>query len=118
MTEGRAGEKRWRRLRLENAGFVLAEGPEGEDFLWREPGTGRLLPEVRAQELLRQQEERALREAGWEPEEVEGVTYWRNPDSGYLYPRAAAYDLESGEDEGGGASGRGSSRGADRSEEG
>ena len=93
MTERGTGEERWRRLRLENAGFVLAEGPEGEN-LWREPGTGRLLPEGRVEELVRQQEERELREAGWEPEEVEGVTYWRNPTSGYLYPRQAAHDLE------------------------
>ena len=112
MTEGRTGEE-GRRRRLEKAGFVLTEGPERE-HLWREPGTGRLLPEGRADELVRQREERELREAGWEPEEVEGVTYWRNPDSGYLYPREAAHDLESGEDEGGGASGRGSSHGADR----
>lgn len=101
MTEKRTGEERWRRLRLEKAGFVLAEAPEGEN-LWREPGTGRLLPEARAYELVRQQEERELREAGWGPEEIEGVTYWRNPNSGYLYPRQAAHDLESGRDEGGG----------------
>jgi len=112
MTERRTGEERRRSRRLENAGFVLAEGPEGEN-LWREPGTGGLLPEGRVQELVRQQEERELREAGWEPKEVEGATYWRNPNSGYLYPLEAAHDLKSGEDEGGGASGRGSSRGAD-----
>jgi hypothetical protein len=103
VTEGLTGEER--RRRLDNAGFVLAEGPEGEDFLWREPGTGRLLPEGRAYELVRQQEEREVREAGWEPQEVEGVTYWRNPNSGYLYPLEAAHDRksrESGEAEGGG----------------
>ena len=111
MTEGRTGEEG--RRRLEKAGFVLTEGPEGEN-LWREPGTGLLLPEGRVEELVRQREERELREAGWEPEEVEGVTYWRNPDSGHLYPLEAAHDQESGEDEGGGASGRGSRRGADR----
>ena len=110
MTEGHPGQEG--RGRLEKAGFVLTEGPEGEQ-LWREPGTGRLLPEGRADELVRQREERELREAGWEPEEVEGVTFWRNPDSGHLYPLEAAHDLESGEDEGGGASGRsGSSRGS------
>jgi len=98
MTERRTGEEG--RRRLERAGFVLEEGPEGER-LWREPGTGRLLPGDRADELVRQQEGRELREAGWEPEEVEGVTYWRNPDSGHLYPLEAAHDLESGEDEGG-----------------
>jgi len=94
VTEQRKGEERWRRLRIENAGFVLAEGPEGEN-LWREPGTGRLLPESRVEELVRQREERELREAGWEPKEVEGVTYWRNPNSGYLYPRQDANELES-----------------------
>ncbi len=96
MSERPKGEERWRRRRLEKAGFVLAEGPEGEN-LWREPGTGRLLPEGRAEGLVRQQEEREVREAGWEPQEVEGVTYWRNPTSGYLYPLEAAHDLESGE---------------------
>ncbi len=98
MTERRTGEEG--RRRLERAGFVLVEGPEGER-LWREPGTDRLLPGDRADELVRRQEERALREAGWEPEEVEGVTYWRKPDSGHLYTLEAAHDLESGEDGGG-----------------
>jgi hypothetical protein len=102
VTEGRMGEERWRRHRLERAGFVLAEGPEGAN-LWREPGTGRLLPEGRAEELLRQREERELREAGWGPEEVEGMTYWRNPNSGYLYTREAAHDLQSAVAEGGAA---------------
>ena len=97
MTERRTGEER--KQRLEKAGFVLAEGPEGE-HLWREPGTGRLLPEGRALELVRQREERELREAGWVPEEVHGVTYWRNPNSWYLYPREAAHGLESGGAEG------------------
>jgi hypothetical protein len=91
------GEERWRRHRLEKAGFVLAEGPEGEN-LWREPETGRLLPEGRVQELVRQRAARELREAGWEPEEVEGETFWRNPKSGYLYPLDAAHDLWSGEE--------------------
>jgi hypothetical protein len=112
VTEGHPGQEG--RRRLEKAGFVLTEGPEGEQ-LWREPGTGQLFPGGRADELVRQREERELREAGWESEEVEGVTFWRRPDSGHLYPLEAAHDLESGEDEGGGASGRGSSRGADRS---
>jgi hypothetical protein len=101
VTDRRKGEERWRRHRLERAGFVLAEAPAGEN-LWREPGTGRLLPESRAEEAVRQREERELKAAGWQPEEVEGVRYWRNPRSGYLYPRQAAHDLESGEDEGGG----------------
>ena len=53
MTEGHPGEEGWRRL--EKVGFVLTEGPEGES-LWREPGTGRLLPGGRAIELVRQRE--------------------------------------------------------------
>ena len=101
MTEWRTGEELWRRRRLERAGFVPAEGPEGEN-LWTEPGTGRLLPESSVEELVRQQEQREVREAGWEPVEVEGVTYWRNPTSGYLYPLGAAHDRVSSEDEGGG----------------
>ena len=100
MTERRTGEERWRWRRLEKAGFVLAEGPEGEN-LWREPETGRLLPEGRVQELVLQRAARELREAGWEPEEVEGETFWRNPNSGYLYPLEAAHDLVRGEAEGG-----------------
>jgi hypothetical protein len=99
VTEGHPGDALKRRL--EKAGFVLADGPEGER-LWREPGTGRLLPRGRVEELVRQREEREVREAGWEPEEVEGVTYWRNPNSWHLYPREAAHDLETGEAEGGG----------------
>jgi hypothetical protein len=102
VTERRTGEELWRGLRLEKAGFVLAEGPEGEN-LWREPATGRLLPEGRAEELVRRREASELREAGWEPVAVEGVTYWRNPASGYLYPRQAAHDLERRRDEGGAA---------------
>jgi hypothetical protein len=105
VTERPTGEELWRRRRLENAGFVLAEGPEGEK-LWREPGTGRLLPEGRVEELVRQREERELRESGWEPVEVESVTYWRNPRSGYLYPRQAAHGVVSGDAEGGQPSGR------------
>jgi hypothetical protein len=99
VTEGHPGDEFKRRL--EKAGFVLVDGPEGEN-LWREPGTGRLLPRGRVEELVRQREDRELREAGWEPEEVEGVTYWRNPNSWHLYPREAAHDLETGEAEGGG----------------
>jgi hypothetical protein len=98
MTDRRTGEEG--RRKLEEAGFVLTEGPEGE-YLWREPGTGRLLPGGRAYELVLQRWEREVRGAGWEPWEVEGVTYWRNPDSGHLYTLEAAHDLESGE---GGAS--------------
>ncbi len=98
MTEQHPGEED--RRRLEKAGFVQVDGPEGE-HLWREPGTGRLLPGGRAHELVLQRWEREVRGAGWEPWEVEGVTYWRNPDSGHLYTLEAAHDLESGE---GGAS--------------
>ena len=96
MTERHMGEE-GRRM-LEKAGFILEEGPEGES-LWREPGSGRLLPGGRAYELVRQRWERELREAGWEPEEVEGVPYWCKPDSGYLYPLEAAHDVEHGEDQ-------------------
>jgi len=98
VTEGHPGDAFKRRL--EKAGFVLVDGPEGEN-LWREPGTGRLLPEGRAAELVRQQEARELREAGWEPEEIEGVTCWRSPTSRYLYPLEDAHDQVTGEDEGG-----------------
>jgi hypothetical protein len=98
MTERYPGEEGGRRL--EEAGFAQVDGPEGER-LWREPGTGRLLPGGCAYELVLQRWEREVRGAGWEPWEVEGVTYWRNPDSGHLYTLGAAHDLERGE---GGAS--------------
>jgi hypothetical protein len=50
MTDRRTGEEG--RRRLDKAGFVLEEGPEGEP-LWREPGTGRLLPGGRASYAVR-----------------------------------------------------------------
>ena len=87
------GESEFRR-RLRVAGYVFEPSPAGK-YLWRQPGTGLLLPEDWAAELVRQEEARSLREAGWEPaggKEGEEA-YWRRPDTGRLYPRGAAYDV-------------------------
>lgn len=67
--------------RLERAGFRLETTPAGKRR-WRTPETGKLVSE-----------ERAVEAARWEPENVEGETYWLRPDSGCLYPREAAYDI-------------------------
>lgn len=78
--------------RLREAGFVPEETPTGKQR-WRDPETGRMIPGANALEEAQRREERDLRAAGWEREEVEGETYWRRPDSGRLYPRGAAHDL-------------------------
>jgi hypothetical protein len=84
----------WRQqqYRLERFGFQLEVTPAGKRY-WHEPGTERRLSGEYAIDLVRREEERALREAGWEPVEIEGETYWRRPDSGRLYPREPAYDV-------------------------
>lgn len=82
--------------RLEGAGYRFEPSRAGK-HLWRQPGTEWLLPEEHAVELVRQEEERKLAEAGWEP--VDGGKYWCRPDTGHLYPRGPAYDvLENSED--------------------
>jgi hypothetical protein len=35
-------------------------------------------------------ERRELEAAGWEPEEREGETVWRNPENGLVYPQGVA----------------------------
>ncbi len=74
---------------LEAAGWVLMESKSGKRF-WEHAATGERRVEDAALERVRQQQSRKLRKAGWEPVEVDGHTYWRKPDSGYLYPRRAA----------------------------
>ncbi len=45
-----------------------------------------------------EQERQELEEAGWEHvEDALGKSFWRNPDSGYLYPQAAAVSIVRGE---------------------
>jgi hypothetical protein len=82
------------RRRLRVAGYVFEPSPAGK-YLWRQPSTGHLLPEDKAAALVRKEEARQLKEAGWEPlkGEGEGEAYWRRPDTGRLYPRGAAYDV-------------------------
>lgn len=38
-------------------------------------------------------ERRELEDAGWEPDEREGETVWRNPESGFWYPQGVAIAL-------------------------
>ena len=91
MTERRVSAEQQRRL--EREGFTLEVTPAGKRF-WREPGTERRLSGDHAVELVRQKEARTLEEAGWERvDEVGRETYWRRPESGYLYPQGAAYDV-------------------------
>ncbi len=84
-------EREFRR-RLRVAGYVFEPSPAGKYF-WRQPGTERLLPEEKAARLVREEETRLLREAGWEPVGDGGDAYWRRPDTGRVYPRGAAYDV-------------------------
>ena len=90
MSERQVGAAQQRRL--EREGFTLEVTPAGKHYWW-EPETGRRLSPSSAAEIVRKKEARRLGEAGWEPVEVEGETYWRRPSSGRLYPRGAAYDL-------------------------
>lgn len=77
------------RRALEAAGWGITDTKAGKRF-WQHSATGERRVEDAALELLRQEQVRKLRKAGWEPVEVEGHTYWRKPDSGRLYPRRAA----------------------------
>ncbi len=85
--------------RLRRAGYEFEPSRAGK-HLWRQPGTGQLLPEDYAMELVRQEEERRLEEAGWEPVGGGRQTYWRRPDTGHLYPRGPAYDVMTSLEEG------------------
>ena len=78
--------------RLRKAGYEFEPSRAGK-HLWRHPVTERLLPEDYALQLVRQEEERMLEEAGWEPVGDESERYWRRPDTGHLYPRGPAYDV-------------------------
>jgi hypothetical protein len=78
--------------RLLAAGYEFEPSRAGKHF-WRHPNTGQLLPEEYAAQLVREEEERRLEEAGWERVGGGRETYWRRPDSGRLYPRGPAYDV-------------------------
>ncbi len=91
------------RRALEAAGWELVETKSGKRF-WRHTVTGERRVEDAALELLRREQVHKLKEAGWEPVEIDGHTYWRKPDSGHLYPRRAAlYVSDYGDQQGGGA---------------
>ena len=79
--------------RLIEAGFVPEEsGAHKRRF--RDPDTGRVMPGGAALDKVERREEQELEEAGWERVEVEGEPYWSKPDSGHLYPRGSAYDVQ------------------------
>ena len=86
MSEGEIAE------RLRSSGYVFAPSRSGK-HLWEQPETGRRLPEDHAFKLVREEERQLLSEAGWVRVEIEGDTYWRRPDSGYLYPQGPAVDV-------------------------
>ena len=79
-----------RRLRL--AGYSFEPSRAGK-HLWRDPRGSGLLPEDQAFRQVREEERRLLEEMGWELVEMEGDTFWRRPDTGYLYPRGPAVDV-------------------------
>jgi hypothetical protein len=84
--------------RLEEAGFLPEEsGVHKRRF--RDPETGRAMPPGTALDKAELREERELEGAGWKRAGVGGETYWRKPDSGYLYPRGAAYDTHKRRDQ-------------------
>ena len=79
--------------RLRYAGCLFERSRAGK-HLWVQPGTGTRLPEDRAFALVREEETRLLKEAGWERVDVGGEpSYWRRPDTGRLYPRGPAVDV-------------------------
>jgi hypothetical protein len=70
------------RRRLEATGYLFESSGAGKRH-WRQPGTGRLLPEDRATELVRREEVRRLEEAGWERYDTqyeEGVNPKKNAE--------------------------------------
>jgi hypothetical protein len=79
-----------RRLGLAGYGF---EPSSSGKHLWRQPETGRLLPEDEAFRMVRQEERELLKAAGWERVEVDAQAFWRRPDTGRLYPRGPAVDV-------------------------
>ena len=81
------------RRALEAAGWEITDTRSGKRF-WQHSVTGERRVEDAALELLHRQQSRRLQDAGWEPVEVEGRTYWSKPESGRLYPRRTAIDVE------------------------
>jgi hypothetical protein len=57
------------------------------------------MPGGAALDRVERKEEQELEDAGWERVEIEGETYWCKPDSRYLYPRGAAYDVQKKRDQ-------------------
>ena len=90
MSERHVGAEGERRL-IE-AGFSPEESRLGKRR-FRDPDTGNTMPGWAALDRVERREEQELEEAGWERVVLGGETYWRRPDSGYLYPRGAAYDV-------------------------
>ena len=92
-----------KRARLEAAGWELVEFRSGKS-LWRKPDRGpsggRMYTLKSALKHANRQEWGELEEAGWEAVEGERTTYWRRPDTGYLYAQGMAIEIVRGADKG------------------
>jgi hypothetical protein len=90
------------RRRLEAAGWSLVEQRSGKS-LWYQPGRERLYTLGSALKHAMRQERAELEAAGWEAVKGERQTFWRRPDTRYVYAQEAAIELvrrQRGEEEG------------------
>jgi len=88
------------RRRLEVAGWELAEVRFGRS-LWRRPGGRRLYTLSSALKHVERQERKELEAAGWKAVAGERETFWRRPESGYVYAQEAAIEIVQSADKGG-----------------
>jgi hypothetical protein len=80
------------RKRLEVAGWRLVERRSGKT-LWHQPGRERLYTLGSALKQAMRQERAELEAAGWEAVEGERETFWRRPDTRYVYAQEAAIEV-------------------------
>jgi hypothetical protein len=80
----RSDVKAGQRRRLEVAGWEFVEVRFGRSLWWR-PGGRRLHTLAAALKHVERQERKELEGAGWEAVEDGRETFWRRPDSGYVY---------------------------------
>ena len=88
------------RERLEAAGWKLVELRSGKS-LWTRAGALRFYTLSSALKHVDRQEREELEAAGWEAVEGKRETFWRRPDSGYLYAQQAAIAVVQRAGEGG-----------------
>ena len=88
------------RERLEAAGWKLVELRSGKS-LWTRAGALRFYTLSSALKHVDRQEREELEAAGWEAVEGKRETFWRRPDSGYLYAQEAAIAVVQRAGEGG-----------------